>query len=74
MADVTPVDLFGAPIGRKRGRGRPRHTPTRRTNAIVWNLQQLGATQEDIARAVGVTVPTLRRHYEIVRTKRGNHG
>ena len=43
--------------------GRPRHQPTIATSATVRQLAADGASLTAIAAAVGVTVPTLRRHY-----------
>ena len=44
-------------------RGRPRHQPTIATSAMVRNLAAQGASLTSISAAIGVTVPTLKRHY-----------
>ncbi|WP_228930725.1 hypothetical protein [Roseibium aggregatum] len=57
-------DLFGNPIvtGQK-GRGRPKHVPTPEIENKIKMLLSFGWSNERIARAVGVSQPTLRRNY-----------
>lgn len=65
MADFeTAFDLLGDPIPPGHGRrGRPQHVPTKEnSNKIILLLAQ-GWTNERIAGALGITTPTLRRHY-----------
>ena len=47
---------------RRRG-GRPPHAPTPETRDIVKRLAAQGNARDDIAIALGVTGPTLRKHY-----------
>lgn len=62
--DDFPVDLFGEPITPAEDcRGRPPHVPTDATRETVRRLRGEGRQQRDIAKAVGLTVPTLHRHY-----------
>lgn len=60
----TAFDLFGEPLRRNAGkRGRPEHQPTKENiNKIILLLAQ-GWTNERIAGAIGITIPTLKRHY-----------
>jgi len=49
---------------RTRGlRGRPKHTPTDEKRRLVIGLLAFGKTQEEIAAALSITPPTLRRNY-----------
>lgn len=58
------VDLFGDPIPAGFGkRGRPPHVPTERNRNKVMLLLGVGWTPQRIARSLGVTMPTLRKHY-----------
>lgn len=58
------LDLFGVPIDPHFGcKGRPRHKPTDETRRIINDLQASGATLPVIASAVGLSIPTLYRHY-----------
>lgn len=51
-------------IGGQRGQpGRRRHQPDDRTRAIVRALRENGASHITIARAIGISEPTLRRAY-----------
>ena len=43
--------------------GRPRHEPTSQTRNMVRMCAGFGVPQEDIALALGLTRPTLKRHY-----------
>ncbi|MFC3698794.1 MULTISPECIES: helix-turn-helix domain-containing protein [Sphingobium] len=44
-------------------RGRPRHVPTDATRAQVARMRRAGASKMTIAKALGVSEPTLRRAY-----------
>ena len=58
------VDLFGDPVPAGRGmRGRPEHVPTTENSNKIKILLAQGWTNERIANAIGVTQPTLRKHY-----------
>lgn len=57
-------DLFGDPVPDGRGaRGRPQHVPTMENRRRVNMLMALGWSNERIAGALRITLPTLRRHY-----------
>src|SRR5713101_7747703 len=57
-------DLLGDPIPTGRGRpGRPRHAVTKRNMRKFNMLRAAGWTFDQIAEAIGVSRPTLRRHY-----------
>ena len=43
--------------------GRPRHEPTAQTRAMVETFAAFGIPQDDIAKVIGITPPTLREHY-----------
>lgn len=59
-------DLLGDPIDPRKGlNGRPRHKATDELRARVAELHAQGMNQTDIGRAIGITEPTLRRHYPI---------
>jgi hypothetical protein len=58
------VDLFGCPIIlREALRGRPPHVRTDEIAKRVSMLFVLGRSVADVAAAIGVTQPTLRKHY-----------
>lgn len=57
-------DLFGDPVNPRRGfHGRPRHLPTPERRALARALHEAGQSQPKIAAALGITIPTLWRHY-----------
>lgn len=57
-------DLFGEPIVEKADApGRPEHQPTDYFRFKIMILQSIGKTQKEIAGVVGISVPTLRKHY-----------
>lgn len=57
-------DLFGDPISEGHGkRGRPAHVATDKNRNKVSMLLALGWSNERIAKAVGITAPTLRKVY-----------
>ena len=59
------LDLFGEPIRAPRGAGRPMHAPTEQLRQRVRKLHAEGLNQLLIAAAIGLTAPTLRRHYRL---------
>jgi hypothetical protein len=62
MAEI--FDLFGDPVPANwGGRGRPQHIPTQEYRNKVKLLLAFGWNNERIARAIGITEPTLRKHY-----------
>jgi hypothetical protein len=62
MAEI--FDLFGDPVPANwGGRGRPQHIPTQQNRNRVNMLVALGWSNERIAAALFVTLPTLRKHY-----------
>lgn len=74
MADGNSVDLdlFGDPIPEGFGkRGRPPHVPTERNRNKVMVLLAVGWLPKRIAAALGVTMPTLRKHYFFELRSRG---
>lgn len=57
-------DLFGDPVPANWGkRGRPQHVPTDVNRSKVSMFLALGWSNERIAAALFVTLPTLRKHY-----------
>lgn len=58
------LDLLGDPIPENwGGRGRPSHIPTEKNTNKVMVLLALGWAEAKIAGALGITQPTLRKHY-----------
>ncbi len=63
MADVI-LDLFGDPVPPEHvGRGRPPHTVTEKNRQKVMLLLALERSDDEVASAIGITAPTLRKHY-----------
>lgn len=62
MSDDFP-DLFGTIEPPKRGRGRPQHMPTSEKRRKTRRLLIAGCPKVEIARSLGITMPTFRRHY-----------
>ncbi len=63
-ADFSGVDLFGDPIQpRKEGRGRPEHVWTLESSNKVLLAFARRLSVKEAATAIGVSVPTLRKHY-----------
>jgi hypothetical protein len=62
---MDPIfDLFGDPVPEGWGkRGRPAHIATQQNRNKVTMLVAFGWSNERIARALGITPPTLRRNY-----------
>ncbi len=48
---------------RKRGPGRPPFVPTRSSRTTVKALLTLGWRQSQVADVLGITLPTLRKHF-----------
>lgn len=63
--DAGPVfDLFGDPVPRNHGsKGRPEHVPTDANRRIVVLAYATGKKDADVAKMLGITVPTLKKHY-----------
>lgn len=62
MADQN-LSLFGWPEPEPREAGRPEHIPTDENRNKIMMLLVFGMTNAEIAKAVGVSQPTLRKHY-----------
>ena len=63
-ADFSGSDLFGDPIlPRKEGRGRPEHSWSLANSNKVLLAFARGLSAKQAATAIGVSVPTLRKHY-----------
>jgi transposase-like protein len=75
FADIVDRDLLGDPIIVNRGKpGRPRHLITAR-NARKFNaLLAAGISRREIARALGISEPTLRKGYLRASEKRPGGG
>lgn len=57
-------DLFGNPISSKdEKRGRPEHEPTEENIIFVMVLLAAGSTNREVAKTLGLSVPTFRKHY-----------
>lgn len=64
MAEILDHDLFGDPIQPgKEGRGRPEHSWSRENSNKVLLAFARGLSVKQAATAIGVSVPTLRKHY-----------
>jgi hypothetical protein len=63
--DFEPAfDLLGDPIPPNFGkRGRPPHIPTKENSNKITLLMAQGWPDHRIATALGITVPTLKKHY-----------
>ena len=57
--DLPEPDVLPA----KRGRGHPAHAPTKADRDMITVMVAGGITQADIARAKGIDLKTLRKHY-----------
>jgi hypothetical protein len=61
---ISEVDLFGDPVvAREEGRGRPEHQWTRENSNKVLIAFAMRRSVKEAATAIGVSVPTLRKHY-----------
>lgn len=66
LEETYDRDLFGKPVQPGRGRsGRPRHVPTPETRSRVAELRGEGLSHLAIARAIGISDPTLRLNYAV---------
>lgn len=73
MAENLGVDLFGDPIlSREEGRGRPEHKWSLENSNKVLLAFARGLDVKGAATAIGVSVPTLRKHYFAEVAKRGD--
>lgn len=63
--DFDGVDLFGQPVPRERvrGRGRPEHVWTLKNSNRINLLFATGHDLKDAAKVLGISMPTLRKHY-----------
>lgn len=61
MAEIQ--NLFGWPEPEARDAGRPEHSPTDEKRSGVRLLTAIGRTNKEIAAALGISQPTLRKHY-----------
>lgn len=60
----TDFDLFGNPYEvALRKAGRPEHEPTEENIINIMVLLASGMTNREVAKTVGISVPTLRKHY-----------
>lgn len=66
MGNFEPTyDLFGEPVPKNFGRrGRPEHVATSENVNKVSMLLAQGWPNVRIARTLGITIPTLKRHYK----------
>ena len=70
-AEFSEVDLFGdAVVPRREGRGRPEHSWSLVNSNKVLLAFARGLTVKQAATAIGVSVPTLRKHYSSELTQR----
>lgn len=57
-------DLFGNPLASGgRTPGRPEHKPTEENIIYIMVLLSSGMTNKEVAKTIGISVPTLRKHY-----------
>jgi len=64
MADFLGVDLFGDPLQPDRNaRGRPEHSWSLENSNKVLIAFARGMSVKEAATAIGVSVPTLYKHY-----------
>ena len=60
---VFYAKYFSRPLDRRVSTGRPSHAPTAETRLQVSALKAAGCTLAHISSAIGVTIPTLYKHY-----------
>ena len=73
MADDLGLDLFGDPIAvALEGRGRPEHRWSLENSNKVLLAFARGLSVKEAATAIGVSVPTLRKHYSSEVAKRAD--
>lgn len=59
-----PTDLLGHAVPANKGaKARPQHAPTAENLEIAMLMYATGRTDPEVASAIGLSVPTLRRHY-----------
>ena len=59
-----PFDLLGQPVPPNKGcKGRPQHVPTAENLEKLILLYAAGHSDMDCAASIGVTIPTMKRHY-----------
>jgi hypothetical protein len=59
-----PYDLFGMPVRARHGlKGRPEHVPTPEIANRLAILLAMGWDDKRISATVGLSIPTLRKHY-----------
>lgn len=46
------------------GGNNPPHEPTKESRRVVWVMSAIGNRRQEIALALGITQPTLRKHYK----------
>ena len=64
MSEISEVDLFGDPIlPASETRGRPEHSWSLENSNKVLLAFARGLSVKEAATAIGVSVPTLRKHY-----------
>jgi predicted transcriptional regulator len=56
-------NLFGWPMPEPRDAGRPEHVPTDENRNKIMMMLVFGKTNAEIAKALGLSQPTLRKHY-----------
>ncbi|AYD00016.1 hypothetical protein [Neorhizobium sp. NCHU2750] len=57
-------DLFGNPLSHDDPKlGRPEHVPSEENIIFVMVLLAGGATNNEVAKTLGISVPTFRKHY-----------
>ncbi len=62
--DFQDFDLLGDPIPKRfGGKGRPPHVANREKAITIMLLAAVGKNKKEIAKAIGVTQPTLNKHY-----------
>lgn len=52
-----------------RGRGQPAFLPTDKDRRLVKEMASCGTPQDGIARQIGITAPTLRKHFKVELSK-----
>lgn len=58
------LDLLGWPIPEPRTKaGRPEHVPTNENRNKIMMMLVFGCTDDECAKSIGISKPTLRKHY-----------
>ncbi|MFN3675795.1 MAG: hypothetical protein ACK4TC_07420 [Sphingomonas pseudosanguinis] len=64
MSEDFGLDLFGDPVlPTKEARGRPEHSWSLENSNKVLLAFAMGRSEKEAATAIGISVPTLRKHY-----------